>query len=187
MTTPAHSEAARRNGRLYGGKKPRSMAELEIAFWSHVKVGKPDQCWTWTACRNVYGYGQFCWNGKVGPAHRFSLIREGRVIPEGYVVCHHCDNPPCVNPRHLFIGTLKDNNADCRAKGRAYPPPRITHLTDDQARFIIRAYKPHKITVPMLARMFKVGSGAIRAVLFGRTWKHIKTEVESATPYALKG
>lgn len=54
-------------------------------------------------------------------AHRISIQLSGREIPPGSVACHHCDNPPCVNPLHLFVGTMKDNQQDASRKGRSYP------------------------------------------------------------------
>jgi len=156
------------------------MKQLRAAFLLKVKKQGKMGCWEWTGYRTDKGYGQFCWNGKVGPAHRFSLIAHGVVLPAGMYVCHKCDNPGCVNPAHLFIGTAKDNMADCMAKGRNWPPPVHRLLDDERAKFILTAYKPFKITAPMLARMFKVGVPVIRGVLFGKAWRHIKAQVERA-------
>jgi hypothetical protein len=84
-------------------------------FWN--KVNKTDGCWEWTASLNQRGYGQFKFEGKMVKAHRYSITLDGR-DPTGKLVCHHCDNPKCVRPDHLFVGTDKDNMVDMVKKGR---------------------------------------------------------------------
>jgi hypothetical protein len=90
----------------------------EQRFWA--KVAKGDGCWEWTGCRHhQWRYGHFRKEGKNVQAHRFSWeLAHGRPVPDGMMVCHSCDNPPCVNPAHLFLGTAKDNVRDMLSKGR---------------------------------------------------------------------
>lgn len=91
-----------------------------IRFWNKVKKGQPDQCWEWQAGRAGKGYGQFyrAKNVPVG-AHRYSWeLAHGRPVPAGMQVMHTCDNPPCVNPAHLRVGTCADNMRDKSVKGR---------------------------------------------------------------------
>jgi hypothetical protein len=99
----------------------KSQRTPEERFWS--KVQKTETCWLWMGARHPHGgYGQF-----VGPpikelrAHRYSWVLAYGPIPDGLLVCHRCDNPPCVRPDHLFLGTHLDNALDMMAKGRKPP------------------------------------------------------------------
>jgi hypothetical protein len=90
---------------------------LEERFWSKVDVCGPDECWEWTAYRLPAGYGTF--GRPTTTTHRIAWQLTNGPIPEGMFVCHKCDNPPCVNPAHLFVGTQQDNLRDMWSKGRA--------------------------------------------------------------------
>ncbi len=85
-------------------------------FWS--KVNKTDNCWNWLACKTKDGYGRIFIKDKVLLAHRVSWAIHDGQIPKGLQVLHRCDNPSCVNPAHLFLGTVSDNMRDSVAKGR---------------------------------------------------------------------
>lgn len=91
-------------------------------FWS--KVDKSGDCWEWVGYLNEKGYGKFRLNNKLQRAHRISYALKYGAIPEGMLVCHRCDNPKCVNPEHLFIGTTTDNARDSISKGRR---PKMKH------------------------------------------------------------
>jgi len=94
------------------------MMAIEARFWP--KVNKTQECWLWIGYRDARGYGRIMRQGKVCGTHRVSWEIHNGQIPEGMGVLHSCDNPPCVNPQHLFIGTQKDNMRDCTRKGRAW-------------------------------------------------------------------
>lgn len=93
--------------------------ETIARFWA--KVEKTDACWHWTAAKDSKGYGIFQFQGKPHKAHRVAYELTYGPIPAGLFVCHHCDNPSCVRPDHLFLGTVQDNNRDRDQKGRNNP------------------------------------------------------------------
>lgn len=92
------------------------MSSTESRFWD--KVLKGDGCWEWMAAKDRFGRGRFKWNGKTSYSPRYSWEVNRGVIPEGLFVLHKCENPGCVNPDHLFLGTKGDNNRDRKSKGR---------------------------------------------------------------------
>lgn len=102
--------------RKNGGREKQ--CSLSCRFWS--KVEKAEGCWPWKA--SIFkqtGYGQFALESKRPiNAHRMAWILTHGEIPDGMVVCHHCDNPLCVNPDHLFLGQQQDNMIDMATKGR---------------------------------------------------------------------
>jgi hypothetical protein len=108
---------------------------IERRFWSKVNKNGPTQphmdspCWEWTGAHNYQGYGRFGVDGINNHAHRVSFMLRG-AIPSGLCVLHRCDNPPCVRPDHLWLGTRADNIADMDAKGR-----RVFHSGPAHANF----------------------------------------------------
>lgn len=145
-------------------------------FWSKVNIAGPDECWEWLAHRKRSGYGQFTVRkGYFQTASRVSLALE-QLVPAGTHVCHRCDNPPCVNPAHLFVGTPTENALDSVAKGRAVSARGVEHpsakLTEDDVRFI-RSTSLRKGTLTQLARRYGISASSVRKVIDGRTWSHV--------------
>jgi hypothetical protein len=96
---------------------------IEERFWSKVDRRGPDECWPWLAAHDHHGYGRFYIDGRTTAATRVAwLLERGEAMPTYLDACHHCDNPPCVNPRHIFAGTAQDNARDALAKGRLRLP-----------------------------------------------------------------
>ena len=105
----------------------------EERFWTRVVGDLATGCWLWTGPRFREGYGSLSYGPLRIRAHRFSWELHVGPIPEGLVVCHRCDNPPCVRPDHLFLGTQSDNLHDAVAKGR--PIGRQTWTPEQNARY----------------------------------------------------
>jgi len=130
-------------------------------------IDKSGNCWLWTGTmggkkENMYGVLKM--NRKTFRSHRFSYEYYKGKIPEGMFVCHTCDNPPCVNPDHLFIGTQSDNMRDMLTKGRT---PKAK-LRLDEVRYIFD-YKGD-MSYSELGEKFKVSVGTIENVKSGRSW-----------------
>lgn len=166
-------------------------------FWK--RVFKTEQCWNWTGTR-VGGYGQFEMNSGIKiAAHRYSWRLHFGEFDLKLYVCHKCDNPSCVNPNHLFLGTQKANMQDCSAKGRvkAFPtgdshpfrmnPDIVTRgekngmaqLTEKQVSEIKSKYIPYiNCSKPsnrrQLALEYGVSEMIISNIIHGRTWRHVE-------------
>jgi len=171
-----HWERNRRTGTPDGSD--RNHAPPEERFWRGVDRKGPDECWLYVRGAKRGKYGRFQVGGKGSPhigAHRYSYELHYGPIEKGLVVMHSCDVPRCVNPRHLFVGTPKDNSQDMVAKGRHKGPifigednPR-SKLTAELAREI----KHSPETNAQLSRRLGLSPNCIRGVRTGRTWKHV--------------
>jgi hypothetical protein len=141
-------------------------------FWE--KVDQTSSCWEWTASRYHDGYGRFQLDGKSQSAHRVSWTLANGPIPDGECVLHTCDNPPCVRPSHLFLGTQQDNVDDMGAKGRKHDTSGAANpsakITEEQARDIHRRAsegQPHKL----IGKLHGLSRQQVGAIASGRHWK----------------
>lgn len=148
-----------------------------IRFWIKVETGDIDKCWIWVAGLGKDGYGRFKYNGFTYYAHIFSYLIHKGSIEKGLFICHQCDNPKCVNPGHLFLGTAKANNDDKEDKGRGNHAKgeniNTCKLTEKQVLEIREKYSNNKYTFVELAKEYNVKYGAIQRIIKRKTWKHI--------------
>ena len=156
---------------------PRSLPPRE-RFLKHVNFSSPDQCWVWGSCRNLHGYGKAHHNGKFYLANRLAYLLFVGPIPDGLFVCHKCDNPPCVNPKHLFLGTRSDNMLDSYRKGRLRPPilrgeDGAAAKLSNEAIAVIRAEPDRRRVTVDLALQFGVTTATISKIRLHHTWRHL--------------
>lgn len=125
-------------------------------------------CWLWIASTNQKGYGMIKVNGSMRSAHRIAWTIYRGNIPVGLQVCHVCDNPSCVMPEHLFLGTPSDNTTDCVLKGR----DNWSKLTVQDVGNI-RSMRDAGIRVVDIAAKYAVTTDSIYNVIKGKTWKEV--------------
>lgn len=158
----------------------------EDRFWKHVI--KSNSCWVWKNGKTTAGYGMFMLSKKEGGvyAHRFSYELFNGPIKKGHYICHRCDVPSCVNPKHLFSGTQKDNMRDALKKGRysfgkihaskCIPPKGEKNgqakLTENIVREI-RKYHSNMITYREIAKKFSICQTTAFNIVKRKSWKHI--------------
>ncbi|WFG54200.1 putative HNH endonuclease [Myxococcus phage Mx9] len=161
-----------------GKRLGRPPTPPDVRFWR--KVQKTEGCWEWQGGRQVTGYGIFGVPGRTTSTHRFSWELHNGPIPKGMLVCHRCDNPPCVRPDHLFLGTPSDNMVDKARKGRHNAPSGsevwISKLTEADVRAIREKHAAGKAGFKRLAKEYGVTPMAIANVCYGTTWRHIPLE-----------
>jgi hypothetical protein len=164
------------------------LMSLEERFWAKVDIRSVDECWPWTAALHKGGYGKFQIKTRTTVlAHRVAWELTNGPIPEGMCVCHRCDNRPCCNPAHHFLGTSAENTADKTAKGRCASLPGelspTSKLKAADVRFIrerwdLDAHKRMRNRIPegalsleAMARLFGVSRGLIWLVVARKSWK----------------
>lgn len=149
---------------------------LVARFWASFNVGGEDECWEWQRSRIPRGYGQIKRTGERRQwyAHRISYAIANGPIPEGLQVCHSCDNPACVNPKHLFAGTSGDNHQDQKRKQRHLYGERNAEsiLTEVQAREILAL--AGIVTQRELGIRYGVSQGTISRIVLGLRWAHLQ-------------
>lgn len=148
---------------------------LEKRLLAHRKISARG-CWEWTLGKNGYGYGYTAWEGKIRSVHRWALfLWRNFSLKSPLCVLHSCDNPPCFNPSHLFLGTRSQNTYDREKKGRGAKGEKVgTSRLNSAKVFQIREYRARgNWNVSQLARFFDVNRATIWAILTGKSWRHI--------------
>lgn len=154
---------------------------LEQRFWAKVERRGKTQCWPWLAFTNPSGYGMIR-NGKaMALAHRVSYVLHHGPVRPGLCVLHHCDNPACVNPRHLYAGTDADNARDKMQRGRCQKTQPLKQgelhhfakLTDADVKVIRSSITGRRGEKKELADRYGVSKATITHILQGTVWKHL--------------
>lgn len=163
---------------------PRGAASLADRHGTHVdRSGGPDACWPWTGPTDRKGYGRLS-RGRRGEgmaaAHRVAWELAHGPIPGGLCVCHRCDNPPCCNPAHLFLGTIADNNQDMTEKGRhgvsdvRGEAHGNAKLTTEKVREIRARWAAGGVSQRGLAADYGVSQREVWDVIHGIAWAHVE-------------
>lgn len=144
-------------------------------FWA--KVEKTDGCWLWTAkSKDKDGYGLFHAPRRMVRAHRLSWELAAGESPGKALVCHRCDNPACVRPDHLFLGTARDNFRDCLAKGRYSPKGTgnaAAKLSEEDVSKVRNLYATGQWSQQAIADIFGVTQTTVSTIVLGKRWRHV--------------
>ena len=179
-----------------------SMTTTESRFWEKIDKGGPlpahypelGPCWIWMASKRNKGYGAFVYplGGDIvqGRAHRYSWELHNGPIPTGLCVLHRCDNPPCVNPAHLWLGTKAENNLDMTEKGRRFVRDPNTNwiathikrgnahhaakMTPDTVRSMRVDYESGMFSFSQLSRKYDIAIGATHRIVRRKAWRHVQ-------------
>ena len=145
--------------------------EISDLFWS--KVDKQDECWIWIAAINMFGYGHFAIERKIYKAHRVAYMIKHGDIPDGMYILHSCDNPACVNPEHLRVGTQKDNIMDRTIRGRHNPTSGTKNAWAKLTEKDVLQIRGSNLSALELSELYGISRSNIYNILGRRTWTHI--------------
>lgn len=162
-------------------KNPAAVNKMDTKdierFWSF--VDKNGECWLWTGHLDKRGYGNFSFKNFPRRAHRVAWFLEYGSEAGSKYVCHSCDNPTCVRPGHLFLGTAKENTKDGISKGRINvvgSSNPFAKLTEKDVVEIIEKYRPHAYKIRTLAEEYKVSISTIERIVYGERWGHVSAQ-----------
>lgn len=140
------------------------------------RVDTSGGCWLWTGPVDGGGYGLLTFQGVPISAHRVSYLLHNGDLPTGSLICHHCDNPPCVNPDHLYAGDFHTNARDAVARNRYVPRPGEENpaalLTTERVTEIRRRWQAGEPQA-RLAREFGISTSQTHRIVHGESWRHV--------------
>jgi hypothetical protein len=160
------------------GPKPKSLEDIKANWNQQYTVedrGYKTPCWIWKKSLNPKGYARCVFQRRTYTGGRLPWIMFMGPIPKGLFVCHDCDQPPCVNPDHMFIGTNVDNMRDCRNKGRTLKGVKNSNakLNDQKVREMRLLYKKGLTQKEVAEKFPEVNRVTVRDVLIGERWTHV--------------
>jgi hypothetical protein len=157
------------------GNNQWSNKSVTERFWEKVDKRSNNECWNWLGGKHhIYGYGRFWVNRKTKTASRVSWELHYGKIPKGMKVCHHCDNPACCNPKHLFLGTDQDNMTDRNNKNHTACGERSGNVKLTKLDVLeIRALYCAGNSSYKIAKQFNVAQTTISSIITGKTWLSI--------------
>ena len=142
--------------------------QLRDRFWDRVDVRSDDECWEWQGARDKAGYGWTTVDGKTMQTHRRALELVNGSIPRGKLALHHCDNPPCVNPNHLYAGSSRANARD-RDKRNRNGRARLNRVSVRRIRAAVEGGQTHQ----KAADAFGVSRATITRIVNRQSWRHV--------------
>jgi hypothetical protein len=170
-------------------KIPSVSPALKKKLFGRIKIGGPDECWEWMGARQESGYGVITFDRRQWKTHRISAaLKFGARALDNKLACHHCDNPPCCNPAHLFLGTHLDNNQDRERKGRGANrivallyPERMVHgvnhyrakLNPEKIRKIFKL-RSEGYFMRAIGKIVGISASVVCLVLHHKAWKRTK-------------
>ena len=154
------------------------LKRAEKRFWLHVTILGPDDCWPWMSSTHKFGHGYFNVSPKAKNhyAHRVAKMLDlGKVLDKSETVRHSCDNPPCCNPKHLIVGTKKQNTEDMLSRGRCSAGNKHynSKITNEQSDWARKVYSKKEMTQQQIGKVLGISQSAVSRILSNKRYKKV--------------